>query len=302
MHTSFTVAVAENGARLVILDPVAAFLDGDHSAYREQEVRAALARVKLMAEDTGAAVVLVMHLNKADGADPLRRIGNSGAFTALARSVLLFGPDPEDEEGDRGARRVLTVAKGNVRAAGRGSLLARIVERRVEAPGGEITSAALEIVSSSSVSAEDLLGSGEERTVKGAAMGWLRDLLKAEGPLAATEVRERAKAEDIAGRTLDRAKAALGVQSAKDGLDGAWAWSLPHVGDVGVLGVLPVVTGPEGWRPSKDAWQGCQERQGRQGVARALAREGAPLLVDVVGSDEAVVQKFIETFGAVEVE
>lgn len=47
-------------ARLVVLDPVAAFLDGSYSAHREQEVKAALAPLKIMAEQTGAAVVLVM--------------------------------------------------------------------------------------------------------------------------------------------------------------------------------------------------------------------------------------------------
>lgn len=84
-------AVVETGARLVVLDPVVAFLDADHSAYREQDVRAALAPLKRLAEETGCAVVVVMHLNKGDGARPAppdRQLGGvhgARAVGALAR-------------------------------------------------------------------------------------------------------------------------------------------------------------------------------------------------------------------------
>lgn len=248
-------------ARLVVLDPVAAFLDANYSAYREQEVRAALAPLKILAEETGAAVVLVMHLNKGDGSDPLRRIGNSGAFTALARSVLVFGSDPEDEEGDRGTSRVLTVAKGNVRAAGKGSVIMRIVERPVEVAGETIAMAVLEKGAESNVSAEDLLGSGEDRTVKGEAMAWLREML-ADGPVAAAEVRSRAKDEGHAERTLKRAKAALSVKSVKSSADGGWEWKLPEAagplpppppGPDGPVGPLGGIEGANGWPPSSKA-------------------------------------------------
>lgn len=224
-------------AKLVIVDPVAAFLDGDHSAYREQEVRGALAPLKQVAEDYRCAVVLVMHLNKGEGADPLRRIANSGAFTALARSVLVFGADPEDPEGDRGSRRILTVAKGNLRGAGRGSLQFEI---RNDPPGGIDLESGIEyprlvMLGESNVSAEDLLGNADERGAKGEAMTFLRDLLK-DGPMSASSVKDAADAEGVSERTLKRAKSALGVRSVKDGL-GAWQWHLPMA--PGPLGPLP---------------------------------------------------------------
>jgi len=285
------------GARLVVLDPVAAFLDGNYSAYREQEVRAALAPLKIMAEETRAAVVLVMHLNKGDGSDPLRRIGNSGAFTALARSVLLFGSDPEDEEGDRGTSRVLAVAKGNVRAAGKGSVLMRIVELPVEIAGEVVGMAALEKLGESNVSAEDLLGTGEERTVKGEAMAWLRDVL-ADGPLAATEVRQRAKDDDIASRTLDRAKKSLGVKSTKASIEGRWEWGLPVApGDVGDVGDLPANKVANSWRSSKDVGKVAKNAKDANGHART--RE--PNFHEVLGSEEAVVQTFRDEFDATEI-
>lgn len=235
--------VHEFGARLVIFDPVPAFLDGGHSAYREQEVRAALAPLKQVAEDYSCAPVLVMHLNKGDGADPLRRIANSGAFTALARSVLLFGPDPEDPEGERGTGRILTVAKGNVRAAGRGSLAMRVEATDVPGLDGKppISTARLIEIGDSNVSAEDLLDSGEDRTAKGEAMTWLRDLL-ANGPMMARDVQAAADGEGISARTLKRAKQSLGVRSVKQGATGGWAWqidSLDTHGPHGTLGPLP---------------------------------------------------------------
>ena len=85
-------AVQREHARLAVFDPVVAFIGAEHSAHNEQDVRAALAPLKTVAEEADCAVVLIMHPNKADGSDPLRRIANSGAFTALARSVLLLDP------------------------------------------------------------------------------------------------------------------------------------------------------------------------------------------------------------------
>src|SRR5688572_32304314 len=52
----------------------------------EQDVRAALAPLKGMAERTGAAVVAVMHLNKSEGTDPLRRIAKDRKSTRLNSS------------------------------------------------------------------------------------------------------------------------------------------------------------------------------------------------------------------------
>lgn len=216
-------AVRESGARLVVLDPVVAFLDADHSAYREQEVRAALAPLKRLAEETGCAVVVVMHLNKAEGSEPLRRIANSGAFTALARSVLVLGTDPESEDDDG---RVLTVAKGNV--GGGAGLALRVLARTVTGDRGEqIPTAAMEHVGESRISAEDLLGSSDDHSALGGAAAWLRDLL-ADGPVPVAEIKTAAKVEEHGWRTVERAKKAAGVETEKLGGPGEpWVWYLP---------------------------------------------------------------------------
>jgi putative DNA primase/helicase len=57
------------------------------------------------------------------------------------------------------------------------------------------------------------------------AKDYLRDLL-ANGPIAATDGEEGAKANGISKRTLARAKKELGVKSEKEGYQGEWCWTL----------------------------------------------------------------------------
>jgi hypothetical protein len=61
----------------------------------------------------------------------------------------------------------------------------------------------------------------------GGALAFLQDLVGA-GPVAATEVRERAETAGVAVRTLKRAKRRLGVRSMRRGT--GWFWSVPQKG------------------------------------------------------------------------
>jgi hypothetical protein len=70
--------------------------------------------VHKLAESTGAAVLLVAHLNKSPSSDPLQRLGGSVGLPAAARSVLLLAADPDDLDGDDGSSRVLAHVKSNV--------------------------------------------------------------------------------------------------------------------------------------------------------------------------------------------
>ena len=98
-------------ARLLIVDPFVASLGGGVDAHRDQDVRRALAPLARLAEEAELAVLLAIHFNKGAGTDVLLRISGSTAFSAGARSVLAFGPDPDDPDGDE---RVLSHEKCNV--------------------------------------------------------------------------------------------------------------------------------------------------------------------------------------------
>ncbi len=81
---------------LIVIDPVMAFLAADVSPNSDQEVRAALGGLKKIAADTGAAIMLVRHLNKSGGQKVLYRGGGSIGLVGLVRSALYVGPNPEN--------------------------------------------------------------------------------------------------------------------------------------------------------------------------------------------------------------
>jgi hypothetical protein len=226
---------------------------------------------------------------------------------------------------------VLAVVKGNVTAAAPGATL-RVESREVTNDEGEVLpTAALEVIGRSAVSADDLLGGREERGAQGEAMTWLRDLLS-EGPVASADVRRAANEAEHSWRTVGRAKAALSVRSVKLGRDEGWVWILP--GDeptpdpanepeaaldaappvpVGHLGNLPENKGARvdhlgsqvGNLLPKDAKvanfaNAPRARAGGPGSEQPHRNGGAPTLLDVEGSEEAVVRRLVEELDATE--
>jgi hypothetical protein len=99
-------------ARFVVVDPLMAFLSGNVDAHRDQDIRRALAPLARLAEETGAAVVVIRHLNKTPGGNPLYRGGASIGIVGAARSALLVAKHPEDPK-----RRVLAGVKSNLAGA-----------------------------------------------------------------------------------------------------------------------------------------------------------------------------------------
>ena len=85
-------------AKLVILDPLAAFLDGSINSWNNQHVRRALAPLAQVADQTGAAILVLDHLNKRSGIAAIQRGSGSIAFNAAARSVLLVCKHPQEPE------------------------------------------------------------------------------------------------------------------------------------------------------------------------------------------------------------
>ena len=84
-------AIRENSARLVIIDPVQAFLGADVDMNRANEVRPILRSLGDVAQATGCAIVLIGHLNKAAGTQSAYRGLGSIDITAAVRSLLFIG-------------------------------------------------------------------------------------------------------------------------------------------------------------------------------------------------------------------
>jgi RecA-family ATPase len=213
-------AWAEMG--LLVVDPVMAYLSGEVNAHRDQDVRRVLFRLKVMAERTGMAVVAVRHLNKAPGSNPLYRGGGSIGIIGAARSGLLVGVDPDDEQ-----QRILAVSKSNL-AAKAPSLAYRLV--------GDQQYGTAKVVwqGTSEHKAEDLLGHPVERAApkQDEAEDFLRNAL-AGGPRPRAWIEKGAKRKGISWRTVERAKAALEVIAWRKGEEGkrgggaSW-WRLPE--------------------------------------------------------------------------
>ena len=84
-------AITQNGARLIILDPIQAYMGDKADMNKANEVRPIFRRLADVAERTGCAVILIGHLNKAAGGQSAYRGLGSIDFRAAARSVLLIG-------------------------------------------------------------------------------------------------------------------------------------------------------------------------------------------------------------------
>lgn len=218
----------ETGARLLVVDPLSASLNGDIDSHRDQDIRRVLAALVQLAEDLDLALLAVAHWNKAQGGDALSRVLGSRGLTAAVRSVLAFGVAPDAEDGS--PDRVLAHAACNV-GPETPSLQCRIEGRTVQGnDGGVIPTSRLAIVGESDTRADDLLimRSGDERRGGDEAEDFLRAEL-ATGPRPAKDVRAAARELGIAERTLERAKARLGVTSQRvggTGGRGSWDWAL----------------------------------------------------------------------------
>ncbi len=214
--------ITSTAAKLVVFDPLVAYLPAKVNTWQDQSLRGALAPLAALAQEQGAAVLLIAHLNKGRDADPLRRLGGSIGLAAAARSLLLLARDPDDPEGETGARRVLAHAKSNL-----GQLETSCAYRiETKAANKKVKAAYLKPTGASRFSAVELLALNEPeaRSKLSEAEALLRAELEG-GPRPVSELRAAAMELGISITTLDRAKKQLGAQSVKLGL-GNWAWEL----------------------------------------------------------------------------
>jgi hypothetical protein len=224
-------AVRQVKAALVVIDPIMAFLSGDVNSNRDQDVRRALTPLKRMAERTGAAVILVRHLNKSQGGNPLYRGGGSIGIIGAARSGMVVGPHPDSDD-----LRVLAGQKNNL------SLPPRSLAYSIET--AQNGSARISYKGFSEATAAQLLRVPEDEEEK-SALFEAKEFLSSElarTPVTAKAIKKIAREAEISERTLRRAKQVLGVRSEKES-DGSWTWSLPdkeseggHTPNAGNLG------------------------------------------------------------------
>lgn len=228
-------AESVSDVRLIVIDPISAYLGTRVDSHKNSDVRTLLAPLGELAGRIGAAIVLVTHLSKGGGGKAVYRAMASLAFMAAARTAWLVAADRERPE-----RRLLLAVKSNLAAMPDG------LAYEITGPADRAYVAWL--ADPVAVTADEALaddwrgGDGDGRDALGEAADWLRDALAA-GPVAADELLGAARKDGIARRTLQRAKSELGVKSCREGFGNGsrWVWRLPTRGE-----------------PSGTAAEGCQ--------------------------------------------
>ena len=210
-------------ARLVVIDPLMAYLDSTVNSWSDQHVRAAFAPLTALAERTGAAILILRHLNKATGMSAIHRGGGSIGIVAAARSGLLVAKHPDNPEDER----VLASTKSNL-----GPPLPSL-RYCITSSDDDDSIPQVEWLGECPLNAEQALAApqGKDNTAHPSkvaeALEWLHAKL-ATGPLLSRLVEQEARAAGISEATLRRARTQLGIRIQRRGFGAdlyTW-WSL----------------------------------------------------------------------------
>ena len=181
-------AVRQNHVRLVIIDPVQAFIGADVDMNRANEVRPVFRKLGMIAEKTGCAIVLIGHLNKSSGTQSTYRGLGSIDIMAAVRSLIFIGKVRKDP-----TTRVLIHEKSSL------------------APPGETMAFKLgdeedfRWVGAYEISADELLDGKEGKATetkleRGRKL--IMELLADKKEISIRELDEKAKEQGISGRTM----------------------------------------------------------------------------------------------------
>lgn len=209
-------AIIEYAPVLVIIDPLFAFTGGKVDIHRANECRAISAPLATLAERHGCAMLAVRHLGKSRGSGHALNAGiGSIDFTAAARSVLLVGRDPDDQQ-----KRAVVQTKNNLAPHG-------------EAVGYKLEGNQFFWTGGSDLTAGRILAAASdegERSAISEAVDFLR-LALSSGARDSKAIQDEARQAGISEATLRRAKGQLKVRPRKVGLPGShyqkWVLELP---------------------------------------------------------------------------
>ena len=203
-------AIVRTGARLLILDPIQAYLGGGMDMNRANEARDMTKKLATLAEKYQCAIVLVGHMNKAAGNKAAYRGMGSIDFFAVARSVLLVGR----VEGESNTRAVVQI-KNNLAAFGHPKAFA-------------LSEDGFKWLGDYEITVDEVLGGITPKANKmEQAKQMLRELAETQSAVLSNEIFDRANELGISKRTLENAKKELGVQTRK--INNAWYWELDKV-------------------------------------------------------------------------
>ena len=207
--------------KLLILDPLQAYLGANVDMHRANEVRPVLKHIGNLAEKYNCAVLIVMHMSKMTQATALHRGLGSIDIPAAARSVLVVGCNPADPE-----EKVLAHLKSSLAKHGES------ITFKFDKDEGIVFTGHTEL------QADDILNVArvkkERQSVKKeAAEDFLLDVLGDKGYEALDVIKVKAAEIGVTDRTLYNAKKDLGLKNHSVGFSKekrTW-WLLPDVSE-----------------------------------------------------------------------
>ena len=200
-------AILKEKAKLMILDPIQAYLGAKMDMNRANEARDMTKHLGQVAERTGCAIVLIGHMNKNAGGKIAYRGMGSIDFFAVARSVLLVGRVKGQEN-----RRAMIQIKNNL--AERGHAKSFVLTDGVFTWKGDYD-----------ITEDELAGGFAPKTSKQEeAKDLLVSLSCTTKEAAVSQIQEKARDRGISWRTMEMVKKELQIKSKK--VNNAWYWIL----------------------------------------------------------------------------
>ena len=203
-------AIVQTKARMLILDPIQAYLGGGMDMNRANEARDMTKKLGALAEKYQCAIVLIGHMNKAAGNKAAYRGMGSIDFFAVARSVLLVGR----VEGEPNIRAVVQI-KNNLAAFGHPKAFA-------------LSEDGFQWLGDYEITADEVLGGIVPKANKmEQAKRLLRELALTTDAIQSNEIFDMADEQGISKRTLENAKREFGIRAKK--INNSWYWELDKV-------------------------------------------------------------------------
>ena len=209
-------AIIETGARLIILDPIQAYIGATVDMHRANEIRPVLKHLGIIAEKHNCAIILIGHMNKASGSKSTYRGLGSIDIQATARSVLLVA-----RLRDKPNIRIMAHDKSSLAPAG-------------DAIGFEMTEDnGMVCIGPYDITIDELLSGNEGRGKKklDIAENFIKEYFGSNKVIPSNEIMMEAAKRSIKRNTLLSAKKKLGITSDKEKAeDGTiyWTWIMPE--------------------------------------------------------------------------